>query len=61
MAGSAARVRGPAEAVWEPAKRAADADEPPVLEEIMRADGVNGPLEPWDLALLRREAPPRRA
>jgi peptidyl-dipeptidase Dcp len=34
-------------AVWEPAKAAADADAA-VLQEMMRADGVNGPLEPWD-------------
>ncbi|KPQ15496.1 MAG: peptidyl-dipeptidase Dcp [Rhodobacteraceae bacterium HLUCCO18] len=47
MAGSAARVRELLMAVWEPAKRAADADAA-VLEEMMRADGVNGPLEPWD-------------
>lgn len=47
MAGSAARVRDLLMAVWDPAKRAADADSA-VLEEMLRADGVNGPLEPWD-------------
>jgi peptidyl-dipeptidase Dcp len=34
-------------AVWDPAKAAADADAA-VLQEMMRGDGVNGPLEPWD-------------
>jgi peptidyl-dipeptidase Dcp len=47
MAGSAERVRELLMAVWDPAKRAADADAA-VLEEMLRADGVNGPLEPWD-------------
>ncbi|MDG4647232.1 M3 family metallopeptidase [Roseibacterium sp. SDUM158017] len=47
MAGSADRVRELLMAVWEPAKASADADAR-VLEEMMREDGVNGPLEPWD-------------
>lgn len=47
MASSAERVRELLMAVWEPAKRAAEADAR-VLEEMMREDGVNGPLEPWD-------------
>jgi peptidyl-dipeptidase Dcp len=47
MAGSAERVRELLMAVWEPAKRAADADAA-ILEEMMRADGINGPLEAWD-------------
>ena len=34
-------------AVWAPARAKAEADAA-VLEEMMRADGVNGPLEPWD-------------
>ena len=34
-------------AVWDPARAKAEADAG-VLEEMMRADGVNGPLEPWD-------------
>ena len=47
MAGTAESVRDLLMAVWAPAKRAADADAA-VLEEMMRGDGVNGPLEPWD-------------
>ncbi|MCU4654424.1 M3 family metallopeptidase [Roseibacterium sp. SDUM158016] len=47
MAGSADRVRDLLMAVWEPAKAAAEADAA-VLEDMMRGDGVNGPLEPWD-------------
>ncbi|MFW5641576.1 MAG: M3 family metallopeptidase [Roseicyclus sp.] len=47
MAGSAARVRDLLMAVWEPARQAAEADAA-ILVEMMRADGVNGPLEPWD-------------
>jgi peptidyl-dipeptidase Dcp len=47
MAGNADRVRELLMAVWEPAKAAADADAA-VLQEMMRGDGVNGPLEPWD-------------
>ncbi len=33
--------------VWAPARRAAEADRK-VLEEMMHAEGINGPLEPWD-------------
>jgi len=33
--------------VWEPARKSAEADAA-VLSEMMQADGVNGPLEPWD-------------
>ncbi len=33
--------------VWAPARRAAEADQA-VLEEMMHAEGINGPLEPWD-------------
>ena len=33
--------------VWEPAKASADSDAQ-VLEGLLRADGVAGPLEPWD-------------
>ena len=33
--------------VWEPAKARAEADAE-VLTAMMQADGVNGPLEPWD-------------
>src|SRR6056297_504670 len=33
--------------VWEPAKARAE-DDAAALTEMMRADGVNGPLEPWD-------------
>jgi peptidyl-dipeptidase Dcp len=34
-------------AVWEPARAQAEADAAR-LAELMRADGINGPLEPWD-------------
>jgi peptidyl-dipeptidase Dcp len=47
MAGSAERVRDLLMAVWEPARAAAEADAA-ILEDMMREDGVNGPLEPWD-------------
>jgi len=47
MAGTPARVRELLMAVWEPARARADADAL-VLEEMMRADGINAPLEPWD-------------
>ncbi len=33
--------------VWSPAKTAADKDAA-VLEQMLRADGIDGPLEPWD-------------
>ena len=47
MAGDPARVRELLMAVWAPARRAAEADAA-VREDMLRADGVNGPLEPWD-------------
>ena len=47
MAGSPDKVRDLLMAVWEPAKARADADGR-VLEEMMREDGINGALEPWD-------------
>ena len=47
MAGSADRVRELLMRVWEPAKRAADADAA-ILHQMLRADGIDGPLEPWD-------------
>ncbi|MFO4987095.1 M3 family metallopeptidase, partial [Salmonella enterica subsp. enterica serovar 1,4,[5],12:i:-] len=34
-------------AVWTPARAQADADAEK-LADMMRADGVNGPLAPWD-------------
>ena len=34
-------------AVWEPAKAQAEADAA-VLEKMLHADGIEGPLEPWD-------------
>ncbi|MEP2137970.1 MAG: M3 family metallopeptidase, partial [Erythrobacter sp.] len=47
MAKTPASVRDLLMQVWEPAKAAAlkDAD---VLAEMFRADGIEGPLEPWD-------------
>ena len=47
MAGSPAAVRGLLERVWAPAKATAEADAL-ALQGLMAADGVNGPLEPWD-------------
>lgn len=47
MAGNAQAVRDLLMAVWTPARAAAMADAE-ILEDMMRADGVNGPLEPWD-------------
>ncbi len=47
MAGSAENVRDLLMAVWEPAKRQAEADAEK-LAAMMAEDGVNGPLEPWD-------------
>lgn len=47
MAGTPRAVRGLLMAVWEPARARAHADGER-LSEIMREDGVNGPLEPWD-------------
>ena len=47
MAKTPEAVRELLMAVWEPAKARANADAE-VLEEMMQADGVNGPLEAWD-------------
>ncbi|SFL44349.1 M3 family metallopeptidase [Shimia aestuarii] len=47
MAKTPGAVRDLLMAVWEPAKARAEADAA-VLTEMMQADGVNGPLEPWD-------------
>jgi len=47
MAKTPAAVRGLLERVWEPAKRKAVADAA-VLEAMLLADGIAGPLEPWD-------------
>jgi peptidyl-dipeptidase Dcp len=47
MAKTPAAVRELLMAVWAPARAQAEADAGR-LEELMRADGVNGPLEPWD-------------
>jgi peptidyl-dipeptidase Dcp len=59
MAKAPPAVRDLLMAVWGPARAAAEADAAR-LEELMRADGVNGPLAPWDwryyaAALRRRE------
>ena len=47
MAKTPDAVRGLLMQVWEPAKAAAlkDAD---ILTEMLKADGIDGPLEPWD-------------
>ncbi|MEO6300555.1 MAG: M3 family metallopeptidase, partial [Paracoccaceae bacterium] len=47
MAKTPAAVRALLMRVWEPAKRVALADAG-VLEGMLRADGIAGPLEPWD-------------
>ncbi len=47
MAKTPEAVRDLLMAVWEPAKRAAERDAEK-LTALMRADGVNGDLEPWD-------------
>ena len=47
LAQTPAAVRGLLERVWEPAKRKAVADAA-VLEAMLQADGIAGPLEPWD-------------
>ncbi len=47
MAGKPDAVRDLLMRVWEPAKAAADADAEK-LEEMMRTDGINDGLEPWD-------------
>ncbi|WP_299547590.1 M3 family metallopeptidase [uncultured Tateyamaria sp.] len=47
MAKTPEAVRDLLMAVWEPAKSQANADAW-VLEQLLKADGVDGPLEPWD-------------
>ncbi|MEO8241398.1 MAG: M3 family metallopeptidase [bacterium] len=47
MAKTPAAVRGLLERVWAPAKRKA-LEDAAVLETMLRADGVSGPLEAWD-------------
>ncbi len=47
MAGTPAAVRELLMRVWAPARARAEADAA-VLTEMLRADGHNGPLEPWD-------------
>lgn len=47
MAKTPKAVRDLLMAVWEPAKAKA-AEDAQVLEAMLRADGVAGPLEPWD-------------
>ena len=47
MAGTPDAVRDLLTRVWAPAKAAADADAV-VLETMLHADGIDGPLEPWD-------------
>ena len=47
MAKTPAAVRELLMSVWEPAKTRAEEDAR-ILQEIMAADGISGPLEPWD-------------
>ncbi|WP_299208392.1 M3 family metallopeptidase [uncultured Tateyamaria sp.] len=47
MAKTPQAVRDLLMAVWEPAKSQANADAW-VLEQMLKADGIDGPLEPWD-------------
>ena len=47
MAKTPGAVRDLLMRVWAPAKRKAEADAQ-VLEAMLRADGIAGPLEPWD-------------
>ncbi|MBV7380667.1 M3 family metallopeptidase [Maritimibacter dapengensis] len=47
MAGTADRVRELLNDVWRPARNAANNDAA-ILEQMLHADGVAGPLEPWD-------------
>ena len=47
MAKSPEAVRDLLMSVWEPARARAEADAAR-LAGLMREDGVNGPLEPWD-------------
>ena len=58
MAKTPEAVRELLMAVWGPARAQAEADAGK-LEALMRADGVNGALEPWDwryYAAIRRRA-----
>ncbi len=58
MAGTPEAVRKLLMDVWGPAKAQADADAE-VLTQMMRADGINGDLQPWDwryYASKRRQA-----
>ena len=50
MAGSAGRVAGLLEQVWQPARRRAAEDEAK-LTAMLRDDGVNDALQPWDWRL----------
>jgi peptidyl-dipeptidase Dcp len=47
MAKSPAAVRDLLHAVWAPARAAAEADGA-VLQEMLRGEGIEGPLRPWD-------------
>ncbi|NBD29698.1 MAG: peptidase M3 [Alphaproteobacteria bacterium] len=47
MAGTPAAVCDLLMQVWTPARRAAEADAQ-VLHDMLRADGIEGPLHPWD-------------
>ncbi len=47
MAGTPDAVRDLLKSVWTPACAQAEADQAK-LTEMMQADGINGPLEPWD-------------
>ncbi|WP_121632949.1 M3 family metallopeptidase [Tropicibacter alexandrii] len=47
MAGEPGAVRQLLNDVWAPARKAAETDGAE-LEKMMRADGIDGPLEPWD-------------
>lgn len=47
MAKTPAAVRDLLMRVWQPAKAKAEADAD-ILEAMMLAEGINGPLEPWD-------------
>ena len=47
MAGSAEKVRDLLLAVWHPARAQAEADAAE-MQAMLAADGIDGPLEPWD-------------
>jgi len=47
MAKTPGAVAGLLSAVWKPAKAAANADAE-ILQKMLAADGINGPLQPWD-------------